>query len=221
MSKLLALAVVLPAAAALAAGPKCSDGRAARLNGDAFSPVDCSTTTKPVPALPGAAAAESADVPADLKALEGRWTGSFAHALGRYDAVLTVKTSWGGKADLTFDLTELQFHQKLTDVLALKPAKGRGAYDAELTTTLAPGASLKGALKLGVEPSGVPVAVSTGAAKAPPPLRQADLTFANGAAHRVGFRLEDKDSLTAFWFMSVPGAPPQKLRLSLRRAAKR
>lgn len=220
MIKLLALAVAL-SSAAFAAAPKCSDGRAPRLNGDAFSPVDCSSTTKAVPGLPGVAGVESKDVPADLRALEGRWTGSFPHALGRYQAALTVKTSWSGKADLTFELTELQFHEKLTDTLALKPAKGRGAYEAVLGTSLAPGPSLKGALKLGAEQTGTPVAVSTAAAKAPAPRRQADLVFENGASHRVIFELKGKDALEAYWASSIPGAPSQRLLLSLTRAAKR
>lgn len=220
MIKLLALAAVL-SSAALAAPPKCSNGRPARLNGDAFLPVECSTAAKAAPALAGAPAADVKDAPADFKALEGRWEGSFAHALGRYDAALTVKTSWGGKAELTLDLTELQFRDKFTDVLSLKPAKGRGVYEAVLTSSKAPETSLKGTLRLGADPSFLAVAASTGTARPVAAARQADLAFENGAAHRVVFSLRGKDALEAAWSMAIPGAPAQGLRLSLRRAAKR
>ena len=219
MNKLLTLAVALAAVSAIAAAPKCSDGRPPRLNGDAFSPVECSTVTKSVPALAGTPAADSKDVPADLKSLEGRWEGAFAHALGRYQAALTVKTAWSGKAEMTLELTELQFHEKLTDSLTLKPGKGRGVYEAVLSSSKAADISLKGALKLGAEAAAVFVGTSTGTVKALP-VRQADLVFENGASHRIVFSQRGKDALDAAWSMAVPGAPTQNLRLTLRRAAK-
>ena len=212
--KLALLAVLLAASAAgplLAAPRGCADGSAPKLSGDLFSPVECSSTTKAAVMLPDLPVAPSKK--AALKDLDGRWEGDLAHALGRYHLQLKVTTSWSGKCDLTLDLKELQFHDRLSDRLLLVPSKQNGAYEATLTASLAPDASLKGGALLGLaaEPE-----VSTATAKRPAE-RQLDLLFENGAAHRVFFELKGKDALRVRAFSAVPSAPLQTFELTLTR----
>lgn len=214
--KLAVLSVLTAASAAapLFAGPRlCANGLPPALSGDLFAPVECSTVTKPTAMLPGLPVVrEGKNVKTDLKELEGRWEGSLIHALGRYAVLLTVKSGWTGKASLTLDLKELQFRERLTDRLTLVPGEPRGVYEAELTSTAAPEASLKGGAILGAAVP--PEAASLGAA-APAADRQAELTFANGAVHRVYFAVKDKAVLRVRAFSAVPGAPLQKFEIEL------
>lgn len=211
--KIAVLGAVLTAAAApLLAGPRlCGSGVPPRLSGDAFSPVECSTTTLPVALLPGLPARRTKSSKTDLRDLEGRWEGSLSHALGRYDLLLTIKTSWRGRTEVRLDTKELQFRDRLTDRLSLVQTKERGVYEAVMTTTLAPEASLAGKAVLG-EAAG-PEAEA--AAKAPIPDRQADLTFANGAVHRIVFALKDRAEMRVRAFSGVPGAPLQTMEIVL------
>ncbi|MBI2790103.1 MAG: hypothetical protein HYX59_15640 [Elusimicrobia bacterium] len=207
----LAAVAALAAAPLLAAPRNCPNGLPPALSGDLFVPVECSTGTKPAPLLPGLPVVPPGkDAKADLKDLDGRWEGSLIHALGRYELLLTVKTGWGGKTSLTLDLKELQFRDRLTDTLSLVPGKPRGVYEAALTTTLAPEASLKGGAIVG---TAVPPETPDGKPAAPD--RQIDLTFANGAVHRAYFALKDKSTLRVRAFSGVPGAPLQKFEVEL------
>lgn len=213
--KHLVLAVLTAAAAAplLAAPRLCSSGLPPALSGDLFSPVECSTATKPSSQLPGLPVMrEGQALKTDLKDLEGRWEGVLIHALGRYELLLTVKTGWGGKATLTLDVKEQQFRDRLTDRLTLVPRKERGAYDAELTSTVAPDARLKGGAILG---AAVPADHPVQKGSPPPPDRQAELTFVNGAVHRVYFALKDKTAMRVRAFSGIPGAPLQKFEVEL------
>lgn len=213
--KIAVLGAVLTAAAApLLAEPRlCGSGLPPRLSGDAFSPVECSTTTLPVALLPGLPARRTKSSKTDLRDLEGRWEGSLIHALGRYDLLLTVKTSWRGKTEVALDTKELQFRDRLIDRLSLVPSKERGVYETVLTTTLAPEASLPGRAVIGE--AVVPEAED--GAKAPAPDRQADLTFANGAVHRIVFALRDRAEMRVRVFSAIPGAPLQTYELTLTR----
>lgn len=198
--------VVLGAALAAAAAPifaaprRCANGFEPTLSGDAFSPVQCSTTMT-VAALTGVPARVVSGAKTDLKDLAGRWEGMLIHALGRYELLLTVTTHWRGKAELTLALKEQQFRERLRDRLDLAPERGPGLYDAELTTDRAPGLALKGRLALGTMPDG----------------RQADLIFANGAAHRLYFQLKGQNELRVRSVSAVPGAPLQSLETVLHR----
>lgn len=202
------LAALMTAAVPLLAAPRlCSNGLPPSLSGDLFAPVDCSTATKPTVLLPGLPVVrEGKDVKTDLKELEGRWEGSLIHALGRYEVLLTVKSGWTGKAALTLDLKELQFRERLTDRLALVPGKPKGVYEAELTSSAAPEASLKGGAILG---AAVPPDAGS------PADRQAELTFVNGAVHRIYFAVKDKAVLRVRAFSAIPGAPLQKFEVEL------
>ena len=165
-------------------------------------------------ALPGSSAARAKGANPGLKDLDGRWEGVLFHALGRYELLLTVKTGWGGKTELTLDLKEKQFHERLTDRLALVPGKERGTYEATLTSSLVPGGELKGITGLGtVEPA----SLSTSTAKAPSTERQADIALSNGAAHRIIFALDEKSGLKVRAFTAIPGAPLQKFEVVLTR----
>ncbi|MDD5303822.1 MAG: hypothetical protein PHS14_12040 [Elusimicrobia bacterium] len=213
--KIAVLAALMTAVAApLLAGPRlCGNGLPPKLSGDLFSPAECSTTTKTTAMLPGLPVVRSGqDVKTDLKDLDGRWEGTLIHALGRYELLLTVKTGWGGKAELTLEMKELQFHERLTDRLILVPAKEKGAYETALTTTLVPDASLTGSARIG---AAVLPEASTSTAKAPIPDREADLSFSNGAVHRVYFALKGKEEMRVRAFSGVPGAPLQKFELVL------
>ena len=210
MNKLVLTAILFSAAGPLFAAPRCSSGQEPRLSGDLFAPVECSSATKTAALLPGLPAVSSGSgVKNDLRDLDGRWEGSLIHGVGRYSLLLKVKAS-RSKAELTLDAKELQFRERLTDRLTLTSAKGRGAWSATLTTTLAPEASLGGSAVLGA-------AVATAAAMASEPDRQADLTFANGAVHRVYFALQGKDEMRVRAFSAIPGAPLQKLEFVLTR----
>lgn len=202
-------AVLLTAAAApLVAGPRlCGNGLPPRLSGDAFSPVECSSATMPVALLPGLPARLTKSSITDLRALEGRWEGASAHALGRYDLLLTVKSNWRGKIEAVLNLKERQFRDRLSDRLVLTPGKGRGVYEALLTASLAPEASLAGKALI-AEAMGPEGATQTD--------RQADLSFANGANHRIIFALDkDGTEMRARVFSAIPGAPLQTLELIL------
>lgn len=202
--KIAVLAALLAAAAAplLAAPRLCGNGFPPKLSGDLFSPAECSTKTLTTAALPGTPVRDGGP---GLKDLDGRWEGTLIHALGRYELLLEVKTGWGGKAELILSLKELQFRDRVTDRLALAPAKGRGAYEAVLTSSVVPEASLKGTAAFG---SAAPA--ETGEAD-----RQADLAFSNGAAHRVVFALKGKTEMRVRAFSAIPGAPLQKFELVL------
>ena len=212
------LAVLLTAGAAapLLAGPRlCGNGLPPKLSGDLFSPVECSTTTKTSSLLPGLPVMkESKEAKTDLKDLDGRWEGVLIHALGRYELLLTVKTSWGGKAELILETKEQQFRERLTDRLALVPGKERGVYAATLTTTLAPEAALLGSARIG---AAVPPSLPEGTLKAPPPDRQTDIEFSNGAVHRIVFALKDKTEMRVRAFSGIPGASLQKFEVVLTR----
>lgn len=207
----LGAALAAPAGPLLAGPRLCSSGLPPTLSGDAFAPVECSATAKPAAFLPGLPARRDKAAKADLRDLDGRWEGILIHALGRYELLLTIKTSWRGKTELTLDTKELQFRERLTDRLLLSPAKERGAYEAVMTTSLAPEASLSGRALVGAAAG---PEVSTAAALSD---RQADLTFANGAAHRIVFALAGKDELRVRAFSAVPGAPLQKFETTLAR----
>mgnify|MGYP001590411204 CR=1 FL=1 len=211
--KIVVLAALMTAAAApLLAGPRlCGNGLPPQLSGDLFSPAECSTGTKPSPMLPGLPVVlEGKKVRNDLKDLDGRWEGNLVHALGRYELLLTVKAGRGGKAELTLDMKELQFRERLTDRLAIVPGKGRGVYEATMTTSLVPEASLKGSAAIGAA-----VLPEDAAGKGLTPDRQADYTFSNGAVHRVIFALKDKTEMRVRAFSGIPGAPLQKFELVL------
>ena len=149
----------------------------------------------------------------DLRDIDGKWEGSLISGLGRYALLLTLKTTWTGKAELTLDSKELQFRDRVTDKLSWVPAKGRGGYDIVLTASLAPEASLKGAAVIG---GALIPESSTGSVKLTPD-RQADLSFANGAVHRIYFALKGKDEIRVRAFSGIPGAPLQKFEFVLTR----
>lgn len=211
--KIAVLAALTTAVAApLLAGPRlCGSGLPPKLSGDLFSPAECSTGTLPTALLPGLPVVrEGKELKTDLKDLDGRWEGNLVHALGRYEFLLTVKTGWDGKAELTLNLKELQFHENLTDRLTLVPAKESSAYEATLSSTLVPNAALKGRALIGAA-----VSPEDATGKALPADRQADFKFANGAVHRVIFALKGKEEMRVRAFSGVPGAPLQKFELVL------
>lgn len=209
----LAALAALAAAPLLAAPRLCPNGLPPALSGDLFAPVECSTGTKTAPLLPGLPVAPPGkDGKADLKDLEGRWEASLIHALGRYELLLTVKTGRGGKTELTLNLKELQFRDRLTDTFSLVPGKPRGVYEAVLTTTLAPEAALKGGAIVGTAAAPEPPAATPS-----PPDRQIDVTFENGAVHRAYFALKDKSTVRVRAFSGVPGAPLQKFDVELKK----
>ena len=109
-------------------------------------------------------------------------------------------------------MKELQFHERLSDRLTLIPAKDRGAYEATLTTTIVPDTSLSGSAQIG---AAVPPRYAAG--KALPADRQANLTFSNGAVHRVYFALKTKSEMRVRAFSAIPGAPLQKFELVLKK----
>jgi len=209
--KIAVLGAVLAAAAGpLFAAPRaCRDGRPVRVSGDAFAPIDCSTTTHAAAALPFLPMQPVKDAGAVLRELDGRWEGNLIHALGRYDALLTVKAGRRGKAEVALELKELQFRERLTHRLSLVAGKEPGAYEAALTTASVPDAALKG---------GALVGASAAPAEAPAaPERQIDLLFENGASHRIFFTTGGKDELRVSGFSAIPGAPLKKYELTLKR----
>ena len=210
--KVVVLGSLLAALAAAAYGaPRCSNGLAPKLSGDVFSPVECSTAALSAVALPDLPVSTSKDAKTSLKDLDGRWEGGLVHALGRYAFLLTVKTRWGGKTELTLDIKELQFRDRVTDRLALLPGKVRGSYEAVMTSSLAPQASLSGGAVIGA--LGRPES-PTDAANA----RQLDLLFVNGAAHRIFLNMMGRNELRVRAYSAVPGAPLQKFETILARS---
>ncbi len=211
------LGVALAALAApLFAAPKCGVGVTPRLTGDLFSPVECSTVTKTALLIPGQAVVfEGAEVKTNLRDLDGRWEGTLIQGLGRYSVLLTVKTAWSGKTELILDAKELQFRERITDKLVLKPAKGKGVYEAVLTTSVYPEGSLSGQAVIG---AGVLPAIAAGT-KAPVPDRQADLILSNKAIQRAYFTFmgKAKNELRVRLYASIPGAPLQMFEITLTR----
>lgn len=199
MKQLLILAGV--AALAAAAPPRVCQktGLPPVLNGDPFSPVECSTAPKAALPLPE----EPAPAPAkpELKELKGRWEAVLIKNFGRYATTLDVSTGWGGKAELRLEWKEQQTRQSGWSRLELKPLKDEpGAYAATLTSSALPGASLSGTARFSEETD------KTGA-----PVRRVDASFANGASHRVRWSLPDRGTLRFAARWAVPEAPLQSL----------
>ncbi len=200
-----ALLTAALACVAAAPAPQClKAGQTPSLTGDPFAPVECSSGPAAALPLPEAAVSEAAKP--DLKALAGTWEGVLIRGVGRYASTVEVAVNWRGKADLALRWKEQQLRSTGGAELSLTPAKDKGAYAAVVTAGLLPGASLSGTAKFSLEPAGEK--------KTSP---RADLSFPNGAAHRVRWSLPAKDVLrfTAQW--SVPGAPLQALEGELRR----
>jgi hypothetical protein len=208
-SRLAALAAALLAgvtAYAAAPLPVCQKtGKPPALNADQFSPVECSTTPKAALPLPAEPLGEAFD--GELKALKGRWEAVLIKGFGRYATALEVKTGWGGKAELRLEWKEQQTRQTSWSQLALTPdKKERGLYSVVLTASPLPGAELKGDLRFSEETD-----------KAGAKLRRADLSFANGAAHRVRWSFPSKDALRFKADWAVQEAPLQNLEGELKR----
>lgn len=176
------------------------------LNGDPFSPVECSTAPKAALPLPEEPATEPAKP--DFKELKGRWEAQLIKGFGRYAVTLEVKTGWGGKAELEFGWKELQTRQTGWTRLELKPLKNEpGAYAAVLSASALPGATLAGTARFSEETD------KTGA-----PRRRADAVFANGASHRLRWSLPDRGALRFAAQWAVPEAPLQSLEAELKKA---
>jgi hypothetical protein len=210
MKNLIAL-LALASAAAAAPQLKCANGGLPRLTGDLFAPIECSSATLKVAALP-VPPAKAQKI--DLKALEGVYEGNALQGFGRYELRLELKTGWLGRAEGTLKLIELQFRTLSSHTLKLVPAKGDGRYATYLATDAKPSLELKGEAIFGA------VDVSTAAAGAPPPLpgaRQADFLFANGASYRVRFSPDGPSDLHAQVWWAVPGAPARSFETQLKR----
>lgn len=176
------------------------------LNGDPFSPVECSTAPKAALPLPEEPAIEP--VKPDFKELKGRWEAQLIKGFGRYTVTLEASTGWGGKAELEFAWREQQTRQTGWSKLELSPIKKEpGAYAATLTASALPGAQLKGELRFTAE---------TG--KAGGRGTRADARFANGASHRVRWSFPAKDTLRFAAQWAVPEAPLQTLEAELKKA---
>jgi hypothetical protein len=202
-NRLAPLAVALLAgvsAYAAAPQPVCQKtGKPPTLNADPFSPVECSTTPKA--ALPLAAEPPGEPFDGDLKALKGRWESVLIKGFGRYATVFEAKTGWGGKAELRLEWKEQQTRQTSWSQLALTPRKKeKGRYDVVLTASPIPGAELKGELRFSEETD-----------KAGAKVLRADLSFANGASHRVRWSFPSKDALRFKADWAVQEAPLQNL----------
>lgn len=214
LNLVLVAALLTAGAAPLFAAPRrCANGNPPKLSGDVFSPVECSSATLTAPMLPDLPIRPNPQAKTDLRDVDGRWEGDLYHAMGRYALLLTIKTGWNGKTEVVLDTQERQFRERLTDRLTLTPGKQRGSYEAVMTTSVVPDASLKGGALVGAaaEPE-----LSTPTAKAPAE-RQMDLLFDNGAAHRLIFSLKGKNELLLRAFSGIPGAPLQKFELTLAR----
>lgn len=208
-NRLAPLAVALLAgvsAYAAAPQPVCrKTGKPPTLNADPFSPVECSTTPKA--ALPLAVEPLGAAFDGDLKSLKGRWESILIKGFGRYQTAFEAKTGWGGKAELRLEWKEQQTRQTSWSQLVLTPhKKEKGVYDAVLTASPLPGAELKGVLRFSEETD-----------KAGAKVRRADLSFANGAAHRVRWSFPAKDALRFKADWAVQEAPLQNLEGELKR----
>lgn len=192
---------------AAAAPPVCrKTGKPPVLNGDPFSPVECSSA--PRAALPLAAEPEGAPLAPDLKALKGRWEGLLIKGFGRYQVALEVKTGWGGKAEARMDWKEQQTRMAGSSTLSLSPAKGKGLYKASMGASVLPGAALEGEARFSGETD-----------RAGAPLSRGDFLFANGASHRLRWSLPAKDTLRFAASWAVPEAPlVQELSGELKRA---
>lgn len=176
------------------------------LNGDPFSPVECSTAPKaalPLPEEPATGAAKP-----DFKELEGRWEALLIKNFGRYATTLKADAGWGGKAELRLEWKEQQTRQAGWTALRLAPLKKEpGAYEATLTASALPGATLSGTVRFSEETD------KTGAR-----VRRADAAFANGASHRLRWSLPDKGTLRFAAQWAVPEAPVQTLAGELKKA---
>lgn len=218
--QIVVFAALMAAAAAppLLAQPKlCANGLPPRLSGDMFVPVECSTATKTAPFLPSLPVLPVKGAKTDIRDLDGRWEGTLIHALGRYALLLTVKTGWTGKAEATLEMKELQFRERLTDRLSLRPGKKSGDYAAVMTVSSLPDASLEGQAVIGAAPTTVEVSTAAAKSSQPPTERQIDVTFSNGAAYRIIFSLKGKDEISVLTFSAIPGARLQKLETVLTR----
>ncbi len=204
-----ALMLIAGKASLFAATRLCGNGLPPQLTGDVFSPVECAMTTMPPPLLPGLPVRPCVDSKIPLSSLNGLWIGNIIHSLGRYQLLLTIKTSWTGKLTMTLDIKELQLHERLSHQLRLVPTKECGAYKATLTTTLAPEASLTGNALIGEASTQDPLS------------RQADLVFANGAAHRILFSVRGNDELSLRAYSAIAGAPLQKFEATLTRTQRK
>lgn len=202
-------AALLAGVSAYAAAPQpvCQKtGKPPALNADPFSPVECSTTPKA--ALPLAVEPLGEAFDGELKTLKGRWESILIKGFGRYATALEVKTGWGGKAELRLEWKEQQTRQTSWSQLALTPSKKeKGLYAAVLTASPLPGAELKGELRFSEETD-----------KAGAKVRRADLSFANGAAHRLRWSFPSKGALRFKADWAVPEAPLQTLEGELKKA---
>lgn len=204
MRCLLPFIAVLALAAAPA--PVCQKtGKPPQLNGDPFSPVECSTTPKAALPLPVEPAAEAA--PAELKALKGKWEGVLIKGFGRYAVTLEVKPGWGGKTDVRFDWKEQQTRQTGWTSVALTAGKAKGAAAVALKAGVLPDAVLAGEASFSAETD------KAGATRS-----RLDTVMANGARHRLRWSLAGKDALRFSAAWAVPEAPVQTLDGELKRA---
>jgi hypothetical protein len=186
------------------APPVCQKtGKPPALNGDPFSPVECSTSPKAALPLPEEPAAQPAAP--DFKAFKGRWEGLLIRGFGRYACALEVKPGWGGKAELTLSWKEQQTRMAGSTTLALAPSKG-GGYAVTVTASALPGASLAGLGRFSRETDAAGLDGM-----------RLDLSFPNGATHRVRWSLSGKDALRFRAAWAVPEAPVQALDGELKR----
>lgn len=204
MRSALLLAAALACVAA-APAPRCpKPGQVPALNGDPFAPVECSTAPAAAVPLPPAALAEPAAP--DWKELEGRWEGVLIRGFGRFASTLEIRRRRKGAVEATLRWKEQQLRQTGESKLALSPSREPGAYRAVLTASALPGASLEGRATFSREKEG-------GRARL-------ELSFPNGAAHRLVWSVGDKSRLpfTATW--AVPSAPLQTLEGALDRTGR-
>lgn len=203
---LLGVCLVSPAQAA---ARSCRGNLTVRLTGDLFAPIECSTAAVTALPLPVEAA-----VPAktDLKAFAGDWKGTLMQSFYRYELRVAIKTGRSGKAEASLDLREMQMGERVRHRLALAPAKGKGRYALAASSDRLEGETLKGDAVFGT-------AASTPTASAPPE-SQLDLLFVNGAAYRVRYAREGKDSLRLKVWAAIPGWPLRSFEAVLRRSAR-
>lgn len=200
----------LAAAALLAAAPapQCpKPGERPSLNGDPFVPVDCATAPPKALPLPSEPAGEP--VKPDFKPLAGSWEGVLVRGIGRYAVTFTATPGKRGRVGLTLRWKEQQFRQTGETRLALTPGKGAGVYAATLTSSLLPEARLEGAARF-----------TALARSESPPQPVVELSFPNGAVHRLRWEMPSPDALRFAAVWAVPGAPLQTMESELRRAAK-
>lgn len=198
----LALLAVAAASLASAAAPKCAGrGETPRLNGDLFSPVECSTAPAKsnfrAPAPPPTGQAK-----VDFAALAGRWTGFMLSGFGRYDLAFDLKPARGG-AKIAMTLREVQFESVSKLALTLTQDGPPGAFAASLSSDSLPVRALKGrgTVVLGPEPGESAVVVS----------------FENGASYEVSFATAPAGAVRASVDWIVPGAPNRRADTTLTR----